>query len=109
MRPTRREVPATTLLEQIDSSSAPTIIDVRTLREFSNGHVPGALHIPFEAVGKHVDAIPGSRHDPIVVYCGHGPRARMAGAMLRRHGFTSVTYLAGHFSKWRAAGLREER
>jgi len=109
MRPTRLDVPATTLLEQIDSSSAPTIIDVRTLGEFSNGHVPGALHIPFEAVGKHVDAIPGSRHDPIVVYCGHGPRAWMAGVVLRRHGFTNVKYLAGHFSGWRAAGLREER
>ena len=64
---------------------------------------------PVRAIGGHLDAIPGSRRDPVVVYCGHGPRAWMAGAVLRRHGFTNVSYLAGHFSKWRSGGLRDER
>jgi MFS family permease len=102
-------IEARTLLEKIDSNTAPTIIDVRTLKEFSQGHVPGAIRIPFEAIGRHVDDIPGSRRDPVVVYCGHGPRAWMAGAALRRHGFTNVSYLAGHFSAWKAAGLRQQR
>ncbi len=105
----RVDVPALTLLAQIDSSSAPTILDVRTASEFAHGHVPGALNIPFERIGGHLDDIPGSRGDAVVVYCGHGPRAWMAGALLRKHGFTNVSYLAGHFSKWRGAGLREER
>jgi rhodanese-related sulfurtransferase len=105
----RVDVPALTLLAQIDSSSAPTILDVRTASEFAQGHVPGALNIPFERIGGHVDDIPGSRGDAVVVYCGHGPRAWMAGALLRKHGFTNVSYLAGHFSKWHGAGLREER
>ena len=30
-------------------------------------------------------------------------------AALRKQGFTNVSYLAGHFSHWRSAGLREER
>ena len=51
--------------------------------EFSQGHVPGAINIPFQSIGRRVDAIPGSRQDPVVVYCGHGPRAWMAGAVLR--------------------------
>ena len=38
------------LLEQIDTNTAPTIIDVRTAKEFSRGHVPGALNIPFESI-----------------------------------------------------------
>ena len=105
----RVEFPASALLQQIDAKRAPTIVDVRTRDEFSHGHVPGALNIPFEAIGRQIDSIPGSRRDPVVVYCGFGPRAWMAGAVLRRHGFTSVSYLAGHFSKWRAAGMREER
>jgi hypothetical protein len=33
----------------------------------------------------------------------------MAGTILRIHGFTDVRFLSGHFSRWRAAGLREER
>ena len=103
----RVDVPALTLLDQINSNIAPTILDVRTASEFAQGHVPGALNIPFSKLS--LDRIPGSRQNPVVVYCGHGPRAWMAGAVLRKHGFTNVSYLSGHFSKWRAAGLREER
>jgi rhodanese-related sulfurtransferase len=105
----RSEIPASTLFEQIEANTAPTVIDVRTRAEFSRGHVPGALNIPFEKIGGRFDAIPGSHRDPVVIYCGHGPRAWLAGVVLRRHGFTNVRYLAGHFGKWRAAGLREER
>jgi hypothetical protein len=32
----------------------------------------------------------------------------MAGAVLRKHGFTDVRYLTGHFSGWRSARLRED-
>jgi rhodanese-related sulfurtransferase len=33
----------------------------------------------------------------------------IAGRTLRKHGFTHLVFLDGHFSKWRSAGLREER
>jgi rhodanese-related sulfurtransferase len=105
----RSDVPAQTLLEQIEANQAPTIVDVRTAREFSQGHVPGAINISFGTIGARTDAIPGSREGVIVVYCERGPRAWIAAAALRRRGFTNIGYLAGHFSKWRAAGLREER
>jgi len=105
----RAEVEAQTLLRQIDSNMAPVILDVRSVKEFTDGHVPGALNIPFESVSSRANELPGSPQSPLVVYCGHGPRAWMAGAALRKHGFTNISYLAGHFSKWRAAGLREER
>jgi len=105
----RADIAASELLEQIDADHAPTIVDVRTRNEFARGHVPGALNIPFQGIGRQIGAIPGSRRDQVVVYCGLGPRAWIAGAVLRRHGFTNVSCLAGHFSKWRAAGMREER
>jgi len=105
----RVEVDAHVLLDQIDSNTAPVILDVRSAKEFADGHLPGAINIPFESVAARADALPGPRQSPVIVYCGHGPRAWMAGAALRRNGFTNVSYLAGHFSRWRAAGLREER
>jgi len=108
-RSDRVDVDAQVLLGQIDSDTAPTILDVRSAKEFSEGHVPGALNIPFESVAARAQELPGARQSPVVVYCGHGPRAWMAGAALRKNGFTNVSYLAGHFSGWRTAGLREER
>ena len=98
----------TTLLAQIEAGIAPTILDVRSQREFERGHVPGALHIPFWALLSRMSEVSTSPADPVVVYCGHGPRAYVAGAVLRATGFRRVTYLEGHMLKWRQAGLCQE-
>jgi rhodanese-related sulfurtransferase len=98
----------TTLLAQIEAGTAPTVIDVRSQREFADGHVPGARHIPFWALLTRMSQISTSPAAPVVVYCGHGPRAYVAGAFLRASGFRRVMYLKGHFLKWRQAGLRQE-
>jgi hydroxyacylglutathione hydrolase len=96
------------LMERIERGDAPAILDVRSALEFKNGHVPGALHVPFWTIGSHLSEIPAAPDQELIVYCGHGPRAWRAGGVLRRHGFTNVTYLHGHMHAWRQAGLREE-
>ena len=106
MRDLQSHITATTLLDQIEAGTAPTILDVRSGREFVAGHVPGALHIPFWTLLTRTSEIPSSPADPIVVYCGHGPRAYMAGAALRASGFQRVMYLEGHMLKWMRARLR---
>jgi rhodanese-related sulfurtransferase len=97
-----------TLLAQIEAGTAPTILDVRSRREFAQGHVPGALHIPFWTLRNRISEILTSPADPVVVYCGHGPRAYVAGTVLRASGFRRVVYLKGHMLKWKQAGLRQE-
>ena len=93
------------LMAQIAGGSAPLILDVRSKSEFEAGHVPGARHLPFWQVGRHWQALAAMRESPVVVYCGHGPRAYMAGAALKRRGFSKVAYLAGHMKKWREMNL----
>jgi rhodanese-related sulfurtransferase len=97
-----------TLLARIKAGNAPAILDVRSRPEFESGHVPGAIHIPFWDVGKRGTALPADPAEPTVVYCGHGPRAWIAGASLRRRGFSKVVYLEGHMSAWRKRGLPTE-
>ena len=96
------------LLDRIDRGEAPTVLDVRSPGEFAGGHVPGAVNVPFTRVlaGSHVRA---HTSQPLVVYCGHGPRAWVAGQALRWRGYAHITYLSGHMAAWRQAGLREER
>jgi rhodanese-related sulfurtransferase len=101
-------ITAAELLARIDAGQAPTIIDVRSEWEFRKGHVPGAIHLPFWTIGAHLAEIPSQARTDVVLYCGHGPRAWRAGAVLRRSGFKNVTYLQGHMHGWRGAGLREE-
>jgi hydroxyacylglutathione hydrolase len=99
----------TDLLARIDAGNPPAVLDVRSAWEFRRGHVPGAVHVPFWGIAARLADVPGPPGDPIVVYCGHGPRAWRAGGVLRRHGYTNVIYLAGHMAGWRQAGLREEQ
>ena len=35
------------LAHQIESGTAPVVLDVRSESEYVSGHVPGAIHIPF--------------------------------------------------------------
>jgi len=94
------------LLELIEAGAPPAIIDVRSAREYARGHVPGAVNIPFWRI--LAADIPASPEQPVVVYCGHGPRASIARGLLRRRGFRRVTSMAGHMVEWRATGLPEE-
>jgi rhodanese-related sulfurtransferase len=105
----RIKVTPNELLALIDEGHAPAILDVRSDWEFKRGHVPGAVHIPFWKVGTRLDEVSSKKSEPLVVYCGHGPRAWRAGGVLRRHGFKNITYLKGHMHGWRRAGLREEK
>ena len=97
------------LLDRIGRGEAPAILDVRSPGEFAAGHVPGAVNVPFTSVLAESDRLRAPKLEPLVVYCGHGPRAWLAGEMLRWRGYRRVTYLRGHMAAWRRAGLREER
>ena len=96
------------LLARIDRQERLAIIDVRTAAEFARGHVPGAVNIPFQQVGARTAALRAPAADEVIVYCGHGPRAWIAGAALRRAGFRRIVYLRGHWAAWRRAGGRVE-
>jgi rhodanese-related sulfurtransferase len=93
----------------IDAGAAPTILDVRSRREFARGHVPGAILIPFWLMPARISDVPGSTDSAVVVYCGHGPRAWVARAILRWNGFRDVVLLKGHMSGWKRAGFPQER
>ncbi len=97
------------LLRQLDAGEAPFVLDVRTGLEYAAGHVPGAAHAPFQSIRAHLASLPSDRRTPLVVYCGHGPRAHIAAVLLRQLGFRNLTYLKGHWAGWRRRHLREER
>ena len=97
------------LVASMEVHAAPLVLDVRSRAEFVRGHVPGAVHIPFWRLWLGTRAISAAPDDPIVIYCGHGPRARIAAAALRRRGFRRLACLSGHWAGWRQRRLPEER
>ena len=93
------------LASQIAAGHAPYVLDVRSGLEYRTGHVPGASHVPFWLLPLRLHRVSARRDDPVVVYCGHGPRARFARMVLERCGYRDVRLLSGHMSAWRRAEL----
>ena len=94
------------LAAQLESDAPPIVLDVRTLREWNEGHIPGAMHIPIDEMNDRKHTVPQDRD--VVVHCGVAPRARMAEKMLMRIGHERVFHLDGGFNAWKAAELPVE-
>jgi rhodanese-related sulfurtransferase len=87
------------LRRRLASGAPPVILDVRSASEFRAGHVPGAINLPYWKLLLGA-APPFATDAEVVVYCGHGPRAKMAGAALRSRGVRQVSMLDGHWAAW---------
>jgi rhodanese-related sulfurtransferase len=87
------------LAAQISENRAPFILDVRTPDEYAEGHVPGAVNIPFDALPGRLDELPATREE-IVVYCRSGRRAVIAEDTLRANGYLNLRELSGHWLEW---------
>lgn len=72
-----------------------TLIDVRTLQEFTEGAIPNAIHIPVDELRERLDEIPEDK--PIYLYCGVGLRGYVALKILTQSGFKNVYNLSGGY------------
>jgi phage shock protein E len=66
------------------------LIDVRTAREFKDGHLDKAINIPHTEMGEKIAALVTNKGDRIVLYCRSGNRSGIAEGTLRAMGYTNV-------------------
>jgi rhodanese-related sulfurtransferase len=78
------------------------VIDVRTPGEYAAGHLPGALNIPLDRIGR---ALPVLRRvsGELLVVCASGARSRTACGVLAEHGIQALT-LTGGTGGWAERG-----
>ncbi len=72
------------------------LIDVRTAREYEQGHIPGALNIPVDELRDRLNELPASS---VVVTCQVGQRGHTAAMMLRELGI-EASNLDGGYRTW---------
>jgi NADPH-dependent 2,4-dienoyl-CoA reductase/sulfur reductase-like enzyme/rhodanese-related sulfurtransferase len=70
-----------------------TILDVRTVREYEEWHIPGAMNIPLQELRDRIAEIP--ENAPIFVHCRVGFRGYLAYRILVQSGFDHVYNLSG--------------
>ena len=79
----------------MDSGEEHIILDTREQDEFDEGHIPGAILIPYtEIENKAIEMIP-DKDKLILVYCRSGRRSKIAAESLAKLGYTNVKEFGG--------------
>ena len=91
-----REIEASQLAEKIAAGFK--VVDVREVDEYTDGHIPGAIHVPLQTVPDNLESF-RSEQDVFVV-CQVGGRSGKACQYLIDQGITNVVNVAGGTSGW---------
>jgi Rhodanese-related sulfurtransferase len=90
--------------ESVISNPEVQRLDVRTLAEFSDSHIPGSLNINVldDSFMSMADSLL-SKEKPVALYCRSGKRSRKAAGILAEKGY-KVYNLDKGFESWTLAG-----
>ncbi len=77
------------LAAALKNSGQITLYDVRTAEEYAAGHIPGAVNIPYDVIGKEI--LIKDKDSLIVVYCRSGNRSGQAKMTLEGIGYKNIT------------------
>ena len=82
---------------------------MRTVEEFSRGHLLNAANIDWKGNDFQTQVSTLDKSKPVFVYCLSGGRSAEAVGQMRSDGFKEVYELQGGIMKWREANLPESR
>ena len=102
------EVDVARARELLGADERPLLVDIRERDEWSEGHIPGAVHVPRGHLESRIEAAAPDRAQPIVLYCAAGNRSVFAAKTLEELGYENVVSLAGGYTEWKRSGLPTE-
>jgi rhodanese-related sulfurtransferase len=94
-------------LEQAISAGQVTVVETLRAEHFEQGHLPGAIHIHFEAIAQQAPALLPDKDAAIVTYCSDTAcrNSEIAANQLTAMGYANVRKYAEGKRDWRDAGL----
>ncbi len=84
---------------ELDQKKGMVLLDVRTDKEYEQGHIPGAVHVPLADVGDKVKKL--KKDKELVVYCRSGNQSIWAIKRLMGMGYKNLYNLKGGYSAWK--------
>ncbi len=79
----------------MDSGEEYIILDTREQDEFDEGHIPGAILIPYTEIENKAEKVLPDKDAQILVYCRSGRRSKIAAESLAKLGYTNVKEFGG--------------
>lgn len=92
-----------------ESNSPAIVLDVRSAKEFAEGHIKGAINISYDELADRLAEVSQFKTKKVVVYCRSGRRAGIAETLLEENGFKNLKHLDGDMKGWLKAGLPVEK
>lgn len=81
--------------DYIKNNPNSVVIDVRSRKEFSEWHIPGAYNIPLNNIKEEIQRVVPNKEKEIIVYCQTGTRSMKAAQILDKLGYKNVKNLDG--------------
>ena len=79
----------------MDSEEGYIILDVRTQEEYDEGHIPGAILIPYTQIEEKAEEVLTDKNQLILVYCRSGRRSKIAAEALAELDYTNIKEFGG--------------
>ena len=83
------------IVEIMNENKNYIILDVRTIAEYNEGHIPNAICIPNETIGNNTISELSDKEQLILVYCRSGNRSKQAAEKLKKLGYTNLIEFGG--------------
>ena len=79
----------------MDEESDYIIVDAREQSEYDEGHIKGAIVIPYTEIEQKAEEMLPNKDRLILVYCRSGRRSKIAAQSLANMGYTNVKEFGG--------------
>jgi hydroxyacylglutathione hydrolase len=84
--------------EVVERSRDSQVLDVRSHKEWTGGHIKDALHIPLGELIERLKEL--HKESDIIAVCGSGYRSSIAASLLQANGFTRISSMDGGMTAW---------
>ncbi len=101
------ETRAVKLHEDLGQGKKVLVVDVRTPKEFAEGHIPGAVNIPLEELRKKIGETKLAKETRIITVCEHGGRSSRAVQELQELGYKTSSFCK--LESWKKEGYKIKR
>lgn len=85
--------------KRMDIEKGIVLLDVRTVEEYTEKHIPGSVLIPVEVINTQANEKLKDKNAAIFVYCRSGNRSAIAAQALADMSYTNV-YNLGGINNW---------
>ena len=108
-------IPIGDVKKMIDRKEKVIILDVRDMRQYMDGHIPGAINlaravnVSNRLLEHHISKLIPDKDAKVVVYCTVDLRTPLAVKAMNEIGYKNAVHMVGGYKAWQDAGYPDER